>query len=264
MNRYFLEVAYWGTSFHGSQIQNELPTVQGALNKALSILFKRPIETFGASRTDEGVHAYGNMYHVDLEEELWPSFQYQMNAILPESMSLNKVYQAKDLMVNARFDALERSYEYRIYQEKNPFLKEAAFYFPFKLDKELLNQTAKIIKEYTDFESFSKKNSQTLTHNCHIYQSEWKEERGILSYHVTGSRFLRGMVRALVGTQLRIGRGKGGMEEFREIIESKNCQLADFSVPGHGLFLSKIVYPEGYLKEIFFKKGVSDRDQGIS
>lgn len=254
MTRYFLEVAYLGTAFHGSQIQNHLPTVQGALNHALSILFKKPIETFGASRTDEGVHAYCNMYHVDLDEQLWPSFQYQINAILPQTISLNKIYQAKDLTVNARFDAIERSYVYRIYQQKNPFLKDSAFYFPFQLDRNILQKTAKVIMEYSDFESFAKRNSQTSTHICRIYQSEWREEEGVLSYHVKGSRFLRGMVRALVGTQLRIGRGKGDVDSFREIIEAKNCQLADFSVPGYGLYLNGIQYPKGALKEVVFKK----------
>lgn len=253
MKRYFLEVSYQGGAFHGSQIQNDLPTVQGALNEALSILLKRPVETFGASRTDEGVHAYGNMYHIDMEEELWPNFQYQMNALLPAELALNAIYRAKNLEVNARFDALSRSYTYKIYKKKNPFLKEAAYYYPYELDFGILHDTAKVLMEYEDFESFAKRKSQTYTHICHLYQSEWKDNGDIITYHVTGSRFLRGMVRALVGTQLKIGRGKGDLASFRQIIEVKNCQLADFSVPGHGLYLGKISYPEGSLEPLYFK-----------
>lgn len=253
-HRYIFKVSYDGTAFNGSQIQVGVPTVQGALNEALSILLKQPIETFGASRTDEGVHAFSNMYHIDWEGELWKSFKYQLNALLPATMAIEGIYKAYQGDFNVRFDAISRSYEYQIYNQKNPFLLDRAYYFPFQIDKEVLHETAKILMEYEDFESFAKRKSQTYTHICKLYKSEWREENGLLIYHVTGSRFLRGMVRALVGTQLRIARGKGGIEDFRGIIEAKNCQLADFGVPGHGLYLKDIEFPADSFEEVIFDK----------
>lgn len=252
MKRYVLELAYIGKGFKGSQIQGDLPTIQSALNKALSILFKKDIESFGASRTDEGVNAYGNIYHIDVEKELWPSFKYQMNALLPQAISLQKVYRAKDLKFNARFDAVRRSYIYRIYKRKNPFLFERAYFYPYTLDMELLKQSADILKEYTNFETFSKRNTQVYTYNCTLFSSEWHEKEDFIQYEVSANRFLRGMVRALVGTQLKVGRKKISLEEFRNAIESRNCQLADFSVPGYGLYLANIEYPSEVLEEISF------------
>lgn len=249
MARYFLEVMYDGTAFHGSQLQGELPTVQYYINQALSMLFRKPIESFGASRTDEGVHALCNFYHFDTEEAPHPHFMYKMNAILPPQMSVKHVYETQQPELNARFDALTRQYRYRIYHSKNPFLHKRALYYPFKIDTGILHETAAILKEYRDFETFSKRNTQTFTFNCTIHHSSWEEQGEELHYVVEANRFLRGMVRGLVGTQLQVARGRYDAKEFRRIIEAKDCTLADFSVAGHGLYLEKINYPESALIE---------------
>ena len=146
MARYFLEVKYDGTAFHGSQLQGGLPTVQLAINNALSTISRSPIETFGASRTDEGVHALANYYHFDTELPLHPNLHYKLNAILPETLSITRMFQANDPEFNARFDAISRRYRYRIYNKKDPFLTRRALYYPFRIDKGVLNETAANLK----------------------------------------------------------------------------------------------------------------------
>ena len=251
MARYFLEVTYNGTAFHGSQVQGETPTVQLALNNALSTLLREPIETFGASRTDEGVHALCNYYHFDTDKELLQVFFYNLNSILPGTIAVNKMFLANDPELNSRFAALTRRYRYRIYAKKDPFILERAYHYPFKLDRSLLDETAKIITEYENFETFSKRNTQSFTFICKIHQSYWEQVGKELHYVVEANRFLRGMVRGLVGTQLQVARGRMSIEDFRKAIEAKDCTLADFSVPGHGLYLENIKYPEGVLTELF-------------
>ncbi len=250
MGRYFLEVMYDGGAFHGSQIQNDTPTVQLAINQALSTLLRQEVETVGASRTDEGVHALCSYYHFDINEALAPNFVYRVNAILPPTISLLAVYQPHDDEMNARFAAERRRYRYKIHTYKNPFLNNRSLFYPFKIDVETLNKTAAIIKEHTDFETFSKRNTQTYTYNCSIFESYWEFFDNELHYVVEANRFLRGMVRGLVGTQLQVARGRHTIEEFRKIIESKDCNQADFSVAGHGLYLEHIQYPDGSLTEI--------------
>ncbi len=247
MARYFLEVMYDGTAFHGSQIQGEQVTVQLEINKTLNTLLKTSVESFGASRTDEGVHAFCNFYHFDTEQALKDTFLYNMNSILPHTLAIKNIYIANDPNANARFDATSRKYRYRIYGKKDPFLYNRAYYFPFKIDRGMLNQTAAIIKEYTAFESFSKRNTQTKTFNCTIHQSYWEEGGKELHYMVEANRFLRGMVRGLVGTQLQVARGKMTVAQFRLVMEGKDNTEADFSVPGHGLYLEEIKYPVGAL-----------------
>lgn len=250
MARYFLEVMYDGSAFHGSQIQKDLPTVQLAINQAISTLLRQEIETIGASRTDEGVHALCSYFHFDYELALPPNFVYRVNALLPFSMSLKALYQANNPELNARFAAESRKYRYKIHSAKNPFLHQRSLFYPFSINEATLHQTAAIIKEYTDFETFSKRNTQTYTFNCNIFDSYWEKHGEELHYIVTANRFLRGMVRGLVGTQLQVARGRHTVDEFRKIIESKDCNNADFSVAGHGLYLEHIQYPEGALVEI--------------
>ncbi len=250
MARYFLEVMYDGTAFHGSQLQGDLPTVQLAINNALSTLLREPVISFGASRTDEGVHALSSFYHFDTEQELHPAFLYKMNAILPEKISAKAIYLAENTELNARFDAISRQYRYRIYASKNPFLLEKALYYPFTIDIDKLRQTASILKEYTDFESFSKRNTQSKTFKCTIMQSYWQMVGEELQYIVEANRFLRGMVRGLVATQLQVARSRTTIDEFKAIIEARDCTKADFSVAGHGLYLEKITYPENSLIEL--------------
>lgn len=252
MARYFLEVMYDGTAFHGSQLQGGLSTVQLAINNTLSTLLRVPVTTFGASRTDEGVHALCNFYHFDTDIELPASFLYKMNAILPATLAVRNIYLAHN-EANARFDALTRQYRYRIYMQKNPFLVQKALYYPLRIDVDVLHQTANILMEYTDFETFSKRNTQTKTSICTLLHSAWEQHGNELHYVVTGNRFLRGMVRGLVGTQLQVARGRNSLQQFRDIIEAKDCTKADFSVAGHGLYLENISYPQGLLQLLMFR-----------
>ncbi|PZF73725.1 tRNA pseudouridine synthase A [Taibaiella soli] len=250
MKRYFLEVMYNGTAFHGSQLQGDIPTVQLAVNKALATLMRRPVETFGASRTDEGVHALSNFYHFDNDGALNPQLLYKMNAILQDAISIKAIYEALDPETNARFAATSRQYRYRIYGKKNPFLHERALYHPYRLDKNVLDQTAAALKEYSNFETFSKRNTQTKTFICNIMDAHWEDHGNELHFVVEANRFLRGMVRGLVGTQLQAGRGRFDVDGFRKIIEAQDCTKADFSVTGHGLYLEQVKYPSGLLVQI--------------
>ena len=243
--RYALEVMYDGTKFHGSQVQGSTPTVQLELNKALSTLLRTPTATYGASRTDEGVHALCNYYHFDVAEPLTGDLQYKCNAILPDGVAVKRLLQPTNPEFNCRFDAIARRYRYRVHAHKDPFLVGRALFYPFPLDRAILDATAAVIKEYEHFESFAKRNTQTQTFICKIKQSYWEQKGDELHYIVEANRFLRGMVRGLVATQLRIAKNKGTADELREIIEAKNCTKAFFNVAGHGLYLEEIVYPEG-------------------
>lgn len=250
MPRYVLEVMYDGTCFHGSQVQGETPTVQLSLNKMLSTLFRMPMNTVGASRTDEGVHALCNYYHYDSDVEPGYDFLYKCNAILPLGVAVKKLLVALKPDFNARFDAEERSYRYRIYAAKNPFLHGRALYYPFPMRMEMLHETASVIKEYTDFESFAKRNTQSKTFVCKIQESYWMEAGDELQYVVKANRFLRGMVRGLVATQLRMAKGGYNIGDFRAIIEARDCTKAFFNVTGNGLYLEHIHYPDGVLSLI--------------
>ncbi len=248
--RYLIEVQYEGTAFHGSQIQGAQQTVQGALNNALSIVLRQPISTLGASRTDEGVHAQSNFYHFDYSTILSSKLIYSLNAILPQSLAVKALYRFKDQNANARFDAIKRSYRYRICFRKNPFTYQRAYLFPYTINHEVLIQSAQMILQHQEFESFCKKNSQNKTFKCQIFESTWEQYPEELHYVVSANRFLRGMVRALVGTQLRLARGQYTLQEFEQILHSKNTSKTDFSVPGFGLYLEAIHYPEGLFEPI--------------
>ena len=249
--RYFLEVSYNGTAFHGSQLQGDTPTVQKAVNDALSTLFRVPVETFGASRTDEGVHALSNFYHFDTPAPLPPSFQYQMNAILPDALALQAVYRPVDAGFNARFGALSRRYRYRIYRKKNPFLRERALYYPFRLREDVLPQLVEVLLENKDFTSFAKRNAQTKTNLCTITSAQWEASGDELHFIVEANRFLRGMVRGLVSTQLVLSRRGQGPAELQRILDAQDCTVARFDVPGYGLYLEEVRYPDGALEPVY-------------
>ncbi|MCO6497707.1 MAG: tRNA pseudouridine(38-40) synthase TruA [Chitinophagaceae bacterium] len=241
MPRYFIEVAYDGSQYAGFQIQENANTIQAEVEKALRIFYKKDFELTGSSRTDTGVHALQNYFHFDAEEAI-PSSQrdvYHINAILPDDITLKNFFRVGDGM-HCRFDAQSREYKYFIYTKKNPFLRQTAFFFPFKIDVSKMQEAAAVLKEYSDFTSFSKKHTQAKNFNCDIRESEWLTEDDTLVYHVVSNRFLRGMVKGLVGTMLRVGRGKMSLQEFREVIEAKDCSGVDFSVASHGLFLVKV------------------------
>lgn len=245
MPRYFLELAYKGTDYSGFQLQDNANTIQAEVEKAFEILHKQKVILTGSSRTDSGVHALQNYFHFDYNESINAQFIYKMNAILPEDIVIKKLTPvAGD--AHCRFDAVAREYRYYIYRYKNPFLKERAFFFPYRMDIDLMQQAAVVIKEYVDFTSFSKRNTQVKTFNCIIQESKWGMEGDCLVYYVRANRFLRGMVRALTATMLRVGRGKISLNELRDIIEAKDCTKASFAVPPHGLFLISVNYPVSY------------------
>lgn len=247
MPRYFLEVSYKGTNYSGFQAQENANTVQSEIEGAFEVLQKDKAILTSSSRTDAGVHALQNYFHFDYQREPHPQFVYKMNAILPDDIVIKRLIRVKD-DAHARFDAVTREYKYFIYLHKDPFLRDRAYYFPYSLDVDRLNQAAAIFKENNDFTSFSKRNTQVKTFICKLAESEWLWENGCLVYRVRGNRFLRGMVRALTATMLKVGRGKMTMNEFCDVIKAKDCTKASFSVPAHGLFLISVEYPAGYFQ----------------
>ena len=241
MPRYFLEVAYKGTAYKGFQVQDNANTIQGEMERALAILLKHPVQLTGSSRTDAGVHALQNYFHFDVAGLLSEGILYNLNAILPPDIAAVKLL-AVPSDAHCRFHALSRTYRYYIYNRKSPFQDDRAYYFPFKLDITKLQASAEMVRSQTDFTSFAKRNAQVFTHNCIIRDSFWATEKDMLVYEVTSNRFLRGMVKGLVGTMLRVGRGTVSPNGFREIMEAKDCSKADFSAPSHGLFLVAVSY----------------------
>lgn len=243
MARYFLEVAYKGTAYSGFQSQPNANTIQAELEKAFAILQRHKVEMTGSSRTDAGVHALQNFLHFDYNDLISPQFVYNINAILPADIAVKSLNPVQD-SAHCRFDAISREYNYNIYMSKNPFLADRAFYFPYKLDISKMQEAAEILKGYTDFTSFSKRNTQVKTFVCRILESQWNFVDNRLVYNVKANRFLRGMVRALTATMLRLGRGKIAIDDFKQIIEAKDCSRASFAVPPHGLFLQSVEFPD--------------------
>ncbi len=242
MSRYFLEVSYNGYNYSGFQKQENANTVQAEIEKAFLLLQRNEISLTGSSRTDAGVHALQNFFHFDYEEPIHSQFLYKINAILPSDIVVLNIQKVED-DAHCRFDATGRIYRYCIYQTKNPFLRDCAYYFPYKLDLEKLNEAAQLIMQYKNFTSFSKRNTQVKSFLCDIQQSEWRQEEHLLVYQVKANRFLRGMVRGLTGTMLKVGRKKISIEDFKQIIEEMNASKADFAVPAKGLFLTKVEFP---------------------
>jgi tRNA pseudouridine38-40 synthase len=242
MPRYFLEVSYKGTEYSGFQSQKNANSVQEEVEKAFEVLHKEKAMLTGSSRTDAGVHALQNFFHFDFESPLHPQLVYKLNAILPADIVVKGVTEVNP-DAHCRFDAIGREYKYFIYRQKDPFLRDRAFYYPYKLDTGRLQEAAELLKDYQDFTSFSKRNTQVKTFICQIQESQWVSENGRLIYTIKANRFLRGMVRALTATMLKVGRGTTTLDEFRGIIEAKDCTQASFAVPPHGLFLIAVHYP---------------------
>jgi tRNA pseudouridine38-40 synthase len=245
MARYFIEVAYKGTAYAGFQIQQNANTIQAEVEKALHLYYRHSFELTGSSRTDAGVHAQQNYFHFDtdivIDNKTAEKALYHLNAILPQDIVVKNLQQVTD-DAHCRFDAISRSYQYSVYRSKNPFIVESAYYYPYTLDIHLLNKAATMLLSYSNFQSFSKKNTQVFTFECILTQSQWTLQNDILLYEVTGNRFLRGMVRGLVGTMLHVGRGKFTIEKFKSIIESKDTSDTDFSTPAKGLVLKEVKF----------------------
>ncbi len=249
--RYFIELLYNGKKYHGWQIQPNAVSVQEKVTNALSTILREKITIMGAGRTDAGVHALQLFAHFDVnfnfdEEEI----KQKLNAFLPEDIVINDVFLV-DNDAHARFDAISRSYEYRIWLGRNPFLLDATWQiYQQKLDIKKMNEAASVLLEYTNFKCFSKSKTDVKTYNCKITNAEWILENNLLVFYISADRFLRNMVRAIVGTLIEVGLGKKTKDDLRTIIKSEDRSKAGVSVPPQGLFLSKVTYS----KEIFINK----------
>jgi len=241
--RYFIELSFNGKSFHGWQNQPNAITVQSVVEDALSKLLKTDVSIVGAGRTDAGVHAKQMFAHFDAEEFDSELLKYKLNSFLPKPIAIHKIFKVKS-DAHARFDALSRSYSYRISRVKDVFEFENAYYFKNDLDSNLMNKACKVLFEYNDFESFSRSNTDVKTHNCKIMDAKWVETNNELRFEIKADRFLRNMVRAIVGTMLDIGTKKLNIDDLHKIIKSKNRSEAGASAPAHGLYLSSIEYPK--------------------
>jgi tRNA pseudouridine38-40 synthase len=246
MNRYFIEISYLGTHYHGWQLQPNATTVQMVLEDSLKMVTGSAVKTTGAGRTDTGVHARHFTAHFDSDHPVFETAShcvYKLNCILPADISVKDLYMVKP-EAHARFSALSRTYEYRISRYKDPFDTELSWYFSRPLDLAAMNLAARKLMEYSDFTSFSKLHTDVKTNKCSIMEAIWREDGGKLVFTVKADRFLRNMVRAIVGTMIETGQGHLDLHGFTDVIEGKNRNLAGFSVPAHGLYLVDIVYPD--------------------
>jgi len=247
--RYFIELSYDGTHYHGWQLQPNAVSIQEVLNKAFSTILRQPIYTTGCGRTDAGVHATQFFAHFDvdaMDDGRW-TMDYgkvlrSINYLLPTDIAVKQIFPvAAD--ANARFDANLRAYQYHIHFQKDPFKAGYSWLLRDRPDIALMNEAADIIREYTDFSCFSKSNTQVKTNNCKITKAEWVETEGGIIFHISADRFLRNMVRAIVGTLIMVGRKEIEPDAVRDIIASKNRGNAGTSVPACGLYLTEVRYP---------------------
>jgi len=240
--RYFIKLAYNGTNYHGWQFQPNATSVQETLNKAVSVLLNTEINLMGAGRTDTGVHAKEMFAHFDFETSFdVSSLVHKLNSYLPKDIAVYDIIPVHD-EAHARFDATKRTYEYHINVFKDVFSQDESWYFRQELDVTLMNEAAQLLFHHTDFQCFSKVNTDVNTFDCTIFEAHWKQENSKLVFTISANRFLRNMVRAIVGTLVNVGLHKITLDDFSEIIKSKNRENAGFSVPAHGLYLTKIDY----------------------
>lgn len=240
--RYFIHLAYKGTNYHGWQSQPDAISVQECLEKALQTLLRKPISIVGAGRTDSGVHAKQMFAHFDFYEIIdSEKLVRKLNSFLPKDIAVFDILTVHD-DAHARFDATKRTYEYHIHTQKNAFEYDDSWYYSHALNIEKMNEACKILFDYIDFECFSKTHTDVNTFNCKIYEAFWKQNGNQLVFTISADRFLRNMVRAIVGTMINIGLEKISLEDLKKIIESKDRGQAGFSVPAHGLYLTKIEY----------------------
>lgn len=240
--RYFIKLAYNGTNYHGWQYQPNASSVQETMNKAVSTILNTEINLMGAGRTDTGVHAKEMYAHFDFKKSFEiESVIHKLNSFLPKDITIYDIIPVP-AAAHTRFDAVKRTYEYHINTFKDPFLQEQSWYFHQHLDIDLMNQAAQLLFDHTDFQCFSKVNTDVNTYDCTISEAHWSKENEKLIFTISANRFLRNMVRAIVGTLINIGLHKITLTDFDAIIKSKNRDKAGFSVPAHGLYLTKIEY----------------------
>ena len=251
--RYFIYLSYDGAAYCGWQRQPDAPSVQQALEKALSTLLREDILTVGAGRTDTGVNASYYVAHFDCEHTIedCEKLCYKLNLILPQDIAVSSVRQVKN-DVHARFDAQQREYTYIISQHKNPFRRFSAWQYYVALDFDKMNEAAAKLLEYDDFTSFAKLNSNNKTNICHINRAEWlrdEKDESVIIFKIRADRFLRYMIRAIVGTLVDVGRGRYSVEEFEQIIRSRDLSRSSAGAPAQGLFLSDVVYEDNIFVE---------------
>lgn len=239
--RYLLEISYKGTDYCGWQIQPNANSVQAEINKALSTVCRQKVETLGCGRTDAGVHARQFFLHFDTENQINDSVLRSLNGLLPKDIAAKTLRSVSDEF-HARFDAISRTYEYWCIFEKNPFLEGLAARFHRQPDIEKMNKICMELVKHTDFESFSKVHTEVNNFNCKLETAKWFSRGDLLVFEVTANRFLRNMVRAIVGTLLDVGNGKLSEKDFMEILNSKNRSNAGESVAACGLYLTKVKY----------------------
>ncbi|WP_067151285.1 tRNA pseudouridine(38-40) synthase TruA [Pseudotamlana agarivorans] len=246
--RYFLELSYNGKPYHGWQNQPNAISVQEVIEKALTTILGEKVSIMGAGRTDAGVHASQMFAHFDSQMAFEKGkFLYKLNSYLPLDIAIHDIFRVHD-EAHTRFDALSRQYLYRITTKKNVFQFEQSYFVKKPLDVDKMNAASRILFDYEDFQCFSKSNTDVKTYNCEIMKAEWFYKDDELHFVIKANRFLRNMVRAIVGTMVNIGLGKIAVEEMHSIIQSKSRSEAGFSVPAHALFLTHIEYPEDIKK----------------
>ncbi len=240
--RYLLEICYNGKAYHGFQKQNNVQkTVEQSIETALSTYFREEVDIIGSSRTDRGVHARSNSAHFDINRPLRNQDLYHINSILDKDISILAIYQV-DSDFHARFDAEARSYSYFIHDFKSPLVRHQSYYYPYRLDDALLKKTSKMLVGERDFSSFSKKNSDVHHYRCSVQEAQWQRDGHELRFEVRANRFLRGMVRALVASQLAVSRGYWDIKQYVDLLENPEIAKALFSAPAHGLFLDAVHY----------------------
>lgn len=247
-NRFFLEFSYAGTVYHGWQRQPNALSVQEVLEKALEVLLKQQTPLIASGRTDTGVHAKQMFAHFDAEINDVEQLIFRLNQFLPNDISVIRIREVIP-EAHARFDALSRTYEYHLNNLKSPFVQGMSYSLYKPLDVEQMNKAALILLGYKDFECFSKAHTDVKTFLCNITKAVWEKSETGLVFTITANRFLRNMVRAIVGTLIEVGLGKKNIQEMHTVIESKNRSLAGYSVPAEGLFLTHIEYPNSIYLE---------------
>lgn len=244
MSRYFIRLSYAGTNYHGWQLQQNAHTVQAELTEKLSMLLGVETHVLGCGRTDTGVHAREFYAHFEANQMPFNEIDlaFKLNRFLPGDITIDQVFQV-DADMHARFSATSRTYKYYIARNKTPFYHHLSYFYDATLDMAAMQKAADKLLCYKDFTSFSKSHTQTATNNCKVKEAKWEMNGDMLVFTITADRFLRNMVRAIVGTLMEIGKGKLIVEDMQQIIEAKDRSRAGFSVPAQGLFLERIIYP---------------------
>jgi len=247
--RYFIELSYFGKAYHGWQRQPNAISVQQVLEEVFTTLTGSQKSLVAAGRTDAGVHAKQLFAHFESEKiENTVDLVFRLNSFLPDDIAVKRILEVPS-NAHARFDATERTYEYWVARQKNPFYLDTAYFIKQPLDVQKMNEAAKVLLEHDDFECFSKSNTDVKTYVCDIKKAEWTQVNDLLVFAITADRFLRNMVRAMVGTLLEVGLGKWTIDDVKYILESKDRSKAGPSVPAKGLYLTKVEYPRNSIKK---------------